>query len=281
MQIIDTHVHAWNIQEVEYAWLKGNTSILNRTNNLDELEPKRQEMGITGGIMVQAANNLEDTQAMLRECRKRDWLLGLVGWIDFLNGEKFESQLADYEKEPFVKGFRHLIHDEPNPEWLLQPEVIENFRKLEKTRLTFDVVSVLPRHLECVLKLSEKFPDQKWVLDHLSHPPAKTKERLGKWGELMKAASQNPNIYIKISGLGMCTADLQKWEASDIQPYVEFSLEHFGVERAMMGGDWPVVDLCGGYQKSWKAYKEILNSCISESEQKLVFKESAKKFYNL
>jgi L-fuconolactonase len=189
--------------------------------------------------------------------------------------------LADYQKEPYVKGFRHLIHDEANPDWLLQPEVVENFRKLEKTRCTFDVVSVLPRHLECILKLSEKFPDQKWVLDHLSHPPAKTKERFGKWGVLIKAASQNPNIYIKVSGLGMCTSDLENWKTSDSQPYVEFSLEHFGIDRAMLGGDWPVVDLCGGYEKSFSSYLEILKGCLSESGIQKIAAKNAIEIYAL
>ena len=40
--IIDTHIHVWNLEQVGYPWLKGNTSILNRTYELAELEAERQ-----------------------------------------------------------------------------------------------------------------------------------------------------------------------------------------------------------------------------------------------
>jgi L-fuconolactonase len=75
-EIIDTHVHAWDLEKVAYSWLDGNNTILNQTFSLDELEPQHQELGITGGIMVQAANNVEDTKSMLALCREKDWLLG-------------------------------------------------------------------------------------------------------------------------------------------------------------------------------------------------------------
>lgn len=277
---IDTHIHSWNIEKVEYEWLKGNTSILNRSYSLDEFNPQREDIEVSYGVMVQAANNFEDTFFMLEECEKRNWLLGTVGWLPMLEPEKWDENLQKIST-PYLKGIRHLIHDEPNPNWLLQRPVVESFAKLVKANLSFDVVAVLPEHLDCVLKLSEKMPDIRWCIDHLGHPPTKKKERFGQWGESMKALASNPNVFVKISGLGMTVSDLNYWEYPEIQPYVEFCLENFGIERAMLGGDWPVSNLCGGYAKSWNAYEEILSKVLSDKELELIQSKNAIQFYKL
>ena len=277
---IDTHVHSWNIEKVDYEWLKGNISVLNRTYLLDELEPQREDLEISFGVMVQAANNLEDTYSMLEECEKRHWLLGTVGWLPFMEPEKWDENFQKI-KSPYLKGIRHLIHDEPNPKWLLQRPVVESFAKLSNTNLSFDVVAVLPEHIDCVLKLSDKFPEIRWCIDHLGHPPTKKRERFGKWGEKMKALAGNPNVFIKISGLGMTVSDLNNWHYSEIQPYVEFGVENFGIERAMLGGDWPVSNLCGGYAKSWNAYNDILSNSVSTKELEMIQSKNAIQFYNL
>jgi len=277
---IDTHIHTWNIEKVEYEWLKGNTGILNRNYLLEELEPQMSDLEVNFGILVQAANNFEDTRFMLEECEKRNWLKGVVGWLPLMEPGRFDENLAVISN-PNLKGIRHLIHDEPNPKWLIQPEVIQSLAKLPARKLTFDVVAVLPEHLECVLRISEKHPEIKWCIDHLGHPPANRGERFGKWGVMMKELSGNPNIVVKISGLGMSTSDLIQWKLSDIQPYVEFALEHFEVKRAMIGGDWPVVLLCGGYAKSWNMYHEILSKNLADKDLEQIYAKNAIGFYQL
>ena len=45
--IIDTHIHIWNLEKVEYNWLKNDTSLLNKTYLLDELNPQLQEANVS------------------------------------------------------------------------------------------------------------------------------------------------------------------------------------------------------------------------------------------
>ena len=70
----DTHVHIWNFERTRYTWLDNNTTILNRTYLIEELEPERKRAGITKGILVQAANTLEETAYMLEVAQKTDWI---------------------------------------------------------------------------------------------------------------------------------------------------------------------------------------------------------------
>lgn len=84
MNYIDTHIHVWNFKKANYPWLKGDTSILNRSYLLEELEEERKKTKVSQGILVQAANNLEDTRYMFEVAEQTEWIVGVVGWLPLL-----------------------------------------------------------------------------------------------------------------------------------------------------------------------------------------------------
>ena len=280
-RIIDTHIHIWDFEKAEYSWLKGNTSILNRSYEIEELSPQRQAAGVTGGVLVQAANNLEDTNYMLNVAEGTDWIKGVVGWLPLMDPDETERLLdAQYGSHPYFKGVRHLIHDEPDPKWLLQHEVLESLGLLSYYNIPFDVVGVLPEHIATVIEVAEQIPELRMVFDHLNQPPISSRQKFGKWGELMKEAARKKNFCAKISGLGTCSKDTN-WKVQDIQPYIEFVFEQFGTDRCFCGGDWPVALLAGSYVSTWENYRHVIEKLVSDSEQDKVYYENAVGFYRL
>lgn len=282
MQIVDTHIHSWNFKKARYSWLEGDTSILNRTYSLNELEEERKKTDVKYGVLVQAANNLEDTNWMLEVAEHTDWIKGVVGWLPLENPEECEKVLTEkYLKNPYFKGVRHLIHDEKDPQWLLQDQVIQSLRILAKNNIPYDVVGVLSAHIKTAIEVAEKVPELKMVFDHLNQPPIQKNLKYGKWGELMQQASEYPNFFVKISGMGTTSGKLHSWGVNDILLYIEFVLKHFGPQRCFCGGDWPVSLLVGSYSYSWKQYKESLKQLLTEKEMEMVMNKNANEFYNL
>jgi len=282
MRIIDTHVHVWDLEKAEYTWLKGDKSILNRTWSIDELADDRKKAGITAGMLVQASGNLEDTDLMLDTAYKTDWICGVVGWLPLMDVNATRQLLEErFLKEQYFTGVRHQIHDEKDTGWLLQPAVLESLKLLATHNIPYDVVGILPVHIETTLKVVEKIPDLKMVFDHLNWPPVPMKEKFGKWGELMKIAAQHKNLYAKISGLGTASGNFQDRKADDMKPYVEYVLQHFGTERCFCGGDWPVSMLANNYIQTWQITKDILNDLLNDAEKDKVFFSNANSFYNL
>ncbi|MBP6687306.1 MAG: amidohydrolase family protein [Lacibacter sp.] len=281
MMLADTHVHIWDFNRAEYAWLKHNTSILSRTYSIEELESERNSSGVTKGILVQAANNFEDTDWMLHVAVNTDWIAGIVGWLPLTDpGATLKALQKKYGKEKYFKAVRHLIHDEPDVKWLLQPKVIESLRILANHSIPYDVVGILPEHIETVLEVAIKVPELKMVFDHLNQPPIATKEQFGKWGELMKEAAQHKNFYAKISGLGLTAQKGESWTVADIKPYVAFALEQFGTDRCFMGGDWPVSLLAGSYSNTWKNYKQVIHELVDDNAADKIFYSNAANFYS-
>lgn len=281
-QFIDTHVHIWNFEKAEYEWLQGNTTILNRSYTIDELEKDITTAGVTHGVLVQAANNLPETDYMLEVAAGSSWLKGVVGWLPLQSPALTQRLLQDkYLQNPLFKGVRHLIHDEPDVRWLLQPQVVESLALLAEYNLTYDVVGVLPGHIETALQIAEKIPGLKMVFDHLNQPPIASRLQYGRWGELMKEAAKHNNIYVKISGLGTTAKLGNAWAKDDVLPYVNFVLQHFGVDRCFCGGDWPVSLLAGNYVETINKYINTIQELLPTGEQNLVYYANANRFYNL
>jgi L-fuconolactonase len=142
-------------------------------------------------------------------------------------------------------------------------------------------VGILPAHLETLLEVLEKVQGLKIVLDHLNQPPIRSKEKFGRWGALIKEVAAHPNVYAKISGLGTTTGNGDRWGIDDIKPYIEYALEHFGVDRCLCGGDWPVSLLAGSYDHVWQVYQLTLLSLLGEQQADVVLYKNAKDFYKL
>jgi L-fuconolactonase len=232
--------------------------------------------------MVQASCNLEDTALMLDVAENNEWIKGVVCWLPLMDTNATQLLLEEkFLNSIYIKGVRHLIHDEKDSKWLLQLSVIESLKLLAKNNIPYDIVGVLPAHIEAVLKAAEMVPGLRMVFDHLNAPPIATKEKFGKWGELMSAAAKNKNFYAKISGLGTASGNFENRTADDIKPYVEFALQHFGVERCFCGGDWPVSMLANTYSNTWKITKSIINELVNDEDREKIFFSNANSFYNL
>jgi len=281
-RIVDTHVHIWNFSRSEYPWLRGDTSILNRNYELSELESGRKAAGVTEGVLVQAANNMEDSCWMLTNAAASDWITGVVGWLPLQDPVAVARLLEDgYAANPWFKGVRHLIHDEADPRWLLQETVLESLGLLASKGLPYDLVGVHPEHILTALKVAERNPALRMVFDHLNQPPIASGERFGRWGELMKEAALHENFFAKISGLGTASKNFSGWKAADLEPYVGFVAQHFGEDRCFCGGDWPVSLLAGGYEQTWVAYREIIGRLLGVHAQEKWLYQNAVRYYKL
>ncbi len=271
---IDTHQHAWNLAEVEYPWLKPEYSAFYGSFTPQLLEPQVKAAGIDYTVMVQAANSYEDTASMLLHADYNEWIIGVVGWMNLLDPEETGRRLEIYTRGPYFKGMRHLIHDEPDPDWVIQDVVIESLTLLAEHDLPFDVVAVYPNHIKHVPTLVERIPNLRMVIDHLAKPPVGRAEPA--WFDQMKAAAESSNVYAKLSG----QFDNPAWKVSDVQPYVDHVLEQFGANRVMFGSDWPVSLMGGTYASVWSNTQELIRHC-SQTEKDAILGGTAVQFYNL
>ncbi|MYJ12817.1 MAG: amidohydrolase family protein [Acidimicrobiia bacterium] len=259
-RLIDTHLHQWDLDQCAYDWLNADLPPafhqLRRTFLVDEAQEHFEATGATEAVLVQAENSLADTEAMLAVSRSDDRVVAVVGWVDLLDPEGVPDTLDSLRAAGPLVGIRHLIHDEPDPDWVLQPAVSESLGILAQHGMAYDFVGVTLRHLQHVPTLAEAVGDLHIVIDHLNKPPISTDD-YPRWVELMSAAAGCSNVFAKVSGLHNVTPHAD-WTTEDLRGAFEVALEAFGSERLMFGSDWPVCNVGGGYRRQHKAFEELL-----------------------
>lgn len=280
-EIFDTHLHMWDLEKVAYSWLKEDTSILNRTYLPDELGSQLLGAGVSKAILVQADNHLEDSFRMLEAAAEYDFIDGVVAWLPLENPSLCDTILkTNYLPNPYFKGVRHLAHMEADPAWLLRPAVMESLQLMAAQKVPYDFVGTSFLHLQTAIYLAHKIPGLNIVLDHLNQPPMTDPRAFEVWKGQMKIASGLPNIYAKISGLGTATGNFTGWTKADIRPAIELVLDNFGSLRCFCGGDWPIALLAGEYIPTWQKYREAIEGLTGVQDQRNIFFENARRFYN-
>src|SRR5260221_1483938 len=245
---VDTHQHFWNLSEVDYFWLVPEFGPIYRSFEPSELAPLLKTAGVDKTVLVQSANSYEDTASMLRNADYNAWIGAVIGWVDLLDPDETNKRIQMYRKHPKFRGIRHLIHEEKNPDWVIQDIVLESLKILADHDMIYEFVGVFPNHLKHVPTLFNKIPNLKLVIDHLNKPPIAAKQ-ISPWSDQLKAAAESPNVYAKISGLN--TAAAPNWTAEDLKPYIDWAIQCFGANRCMFGSDWPVCLLQGDYNQVW------------------------------
>jgi L-fuconolactonase len=277
--IIDAHQHVWNPARAEYAWLGPDLAPINRAIEFDELLPLLDATGVTHTVLVQSADNDEDTRYMLDAAAAHAEIAAIVGWVPLDDPDGVGERLPALQAEALVAGIRNLIHTRADADWLLRPDVDASLGMLAEAGLSFDVVAVLPRHLEHVPVLSERHPDLRMVIDHCAKPPIKAGDD-EPWLGLITRAAENPNVFAKVSGLYPAAGDLAAWTADDVRPYLDHVLRLFGADRLMFGGDWPISVLAGGYVRVWEQLS-ILFDELSPADREAILWRTAAAFYRI
>jgi L-fuconolactonase len=266
--LVDTHHHFWNLEREAQPWLTEEHAIIRRTFEPEDLEPLLARAGVERTVLVQSACSDLDTDSMFEQASQHPWLGGVIAWLDLGSPERARRRLDELWPEPKLRGFRHLIHNEPDLHWILQATVLTSLAALEKRGMILELPCVFPRHLGDVPELAASFPGLTIVIDHLAKPPLGSDE-MGAWATELHAAAAYPNTFGKISGLNTMLAR-GDWEADDLREAVAVAVDAFGPERLVCGSDWPVALLNGDYEKVWRETVRVVRDVAPDDAERLL-----------
>lgn len=240
---IDSHQHFWQYNPAHQVWMTDQMSVLRRDYLPVGLKPLLEAVGFDGSVAVQSRQMLEETEWLLQLSDRFDFIKGVVGWVD-LRSPEVHAQLARYAACPKFRGVRHVVHDEPDDQFMLRPDFQRGIGQLREFNLTYDLL-LFPRHLPVAVKLVEAFPHQAFVLDHIAKPPIKERQ-ISPWKEDLEALARFENVGCKLSGL-VTEAHWGRWQPEDFRRYLDIVIAAFGTDRVLVGSDWPVCTLSGDY----------------------------------
>jgi L-fuconolactonase len=241
-----------------------------------ELHQIYTHQGISGSVAIQAEQSEEETEFLLELADIHLFILGVVGWVDLRHPE-LPSRLEHYSARKRLKGFRHLVQDEPDARFLMDPSFQKGLGSLEKYGYTFDLL-VYPHQMEAAIQTVRNFPALKFVLDHMGKPDIKN-GKLRDWANSIKTLALEPNVYCKVSGM-VTEASWTRWQLDDFIPYLDTVFQAFGTDRLMFGSDWPVCLVAAKYAAVINTLLHYMGG-FSEQDKHKLFYENTKNFYGL
>jgi L-fuconolactonase len=273
---IDAHHHLWRYSKEEYGWIAGNMASIARDFLPQDLEQVLTSSGIQGSVSVQARQSLEETEFLLNLAQEFPIIRGVVGWAPIASPE-FPQVLERFHHFEKLKGFRHVVQDEPDDRFLLRPDFNAGIASFKRYGLIYDIL-IFERQLPAAISFVDRHPSQVFVLDHIAKPRIRDRA-LEPWRTNIRELARRENVYCKLSGM-VTEANWTQWSLPDLLPYFEVVLDAFGPNRLMAGSDWPVCLLGATYQTWFSTLREFI-SRLSVAEQDMILGGVATKVYSL
>jgi L-fuconolactonase len=274
---IDSHQHFWRYNPAEYGWINDRMPVLKRNFLPEDLQQELVKAGFSGSVAVQARQNEEETRWLLKLAEESDFIRGVVGWVDLRSPAVLRKQLDEFTKYGKFVGVRHVIHDEPDDHFMLREDFLGGLNLLKEYDLTYDLL-LFPKHLKNAAKIAGLFPEQKFVLDHISKPLIRDRI-FDPWKEDIINLAQHKNVWCKLSGM-VTEAEWTGWKPEDFYPYLDVVCDAFGPDRLMTGSDWPVCLVAGTYKDVTGIIESFISEKNKESGEKILGANCAM-FYNL
>jgi L-fuconolactonase len=274
--VIDSHQHFWHFNSSRDAWITDEMAALRRDFLPDELRPELTANHVDGCVAIQVDQSEQETAFLLDLARKNSFIFGVVGWVD-LRSDCIADRLQYFSQLPLLRGFRHIAQAESDDRFLLRPDFVRGIGQLHGLGFTYDIL-IYARQLPAAIELVARFPEQKFVVDHIAKPEIKS-HKIAPWERDIRKLASYPNVNCKLSGL-VTEADWKLWRPADFKPYLDVVFDCFGTDRLMFGSDWPVCTLAAEYSRVKRLIEEYAES-LPQPEKNNIFGKNAARFYGL
>jgi len=272
---IDSHHHLWAINDTDYIWMTDAHAAIRRDFLSNEFNATMDASGIDGTVAVQARQMTGETDFLLGFADANPRIKAVVGWIPLCEngGEPFLEKFAAHPK---LAGVRHVVHDEPDDDFILRPDFNEGIRNLAKHGLRYDIL-IFWKHLPQTIRFADMHPDQPFIVDHIAKPRIRQDAFDTEWANGIRELAKREHISCKLSGV-LTEVRGESWDIDLIQPYFETVLEAFGPDRLMFGSDWPVCLLRSSHLE-WTQLAESLTRDLSGDEKSAFWGGNAARTY--
>ncbi len=242
MPVIDTHIHLYDPQRPQgVPWPNPENKRLYQTSLPARYRPIARPLGIVGAIEIECSSWLEDNQWVLDVAARDDIVVGTIGHL-VPGARGFGKNLERFRKNPLFRGIRCGLERQSGRE-VNHPEFIADLEALAEADLVMDTANPSVSLLADVVRISDRVPNLRIVVDHLPQmmPPTEPAAK-ASYGNSLKEIRGRPQIYVKVSEVLRRIGDRIPTDLDFYRPRLDAILEVFGNDRVLFGSDWPNSD---------------------------------------
>ena len=272
--IIDTHTHFYDPYRPEgVPWPPRDDTLLYRRVLPEDYKAVAVSEGVTGTVVVEASEWVEDNRWILDLAATEVFIVGFVGNLD-LESDDFEKHLASLAGNPLFRGIR--LHR--NEVQSVSDSLFSRLESLARNDLSLDLL-IDVEQLHSAVRIAERLPDLRIVLNHVIHVPIDGKTPDPDWIDGLHKVSRYPNVFCKVSGLVETAREKPAPpELIYYAPTLDHLWEILGVDRLIYASNWPVCEHGADYRTVQRIPMEYFKAIGEEAVEK-VFWKNAKAAY--
>lgn len=291
VHIVDAHQHFWDPERNYYPWLNdeppipfryGDYRAIRRRYLPPDYRADAAPFIVDKTVYVEAEWDPNDPIGETRyiDTVRREFGLPTVtvaqAWLDHDDAARVLEQQAAL---PFVRSVRHKPRanraaSDTAPGGTTDAKWRAGYAQLARNGLRFDLQTPW-WHLAEAAQLAAAFPDTPIILNHTGLPSDRSSEAIAGWKDAMTTFAAQPNVAVKISGLGQPGA---AWTVAGNGDIVRTVIDLFGVERCMFGSNFPVDSVCASFGTIFNGFRAIVRD-LSAAEQRALFHDNAIRIY--
>ena len=289
MPIVDTHQHLWDLTMFKLAWFDPDSpagKVLGHNFTPKEYAEATKGLNVVKAVYMEVdvvpEQQQKEADYLVELCESKATPTCAAVVSGRPNSDGFEKYAKQFKGSKYVNGIRQVLHVKETPAgYCLDPKFVKGIQLLGELGLSFDLC-VRPAELPDFAKLVDQCPNTRFILDHcgnasITHKPA---ER-DAWKKDMADIARRKNLVGKVSGFIATAPARGTWTLDDLAPVVNHTLDVFGPDRVMFGGDWPVCLLGVEKYADWATALATIVRDRPEEQQRKLFHDNAVKFYGL
>ena len=279
--IIDTHIHLFDPTRPQgVPWPRKDVpehKVMYMPSLPSRYRPVAQPLGIVGAIEIECSPWLEDNQWVLDVAAKEDIMVGTVGHL-VPGAPEFRPGLERFHKNPLFRGIRYGLGRQGDKEFD-KPEFVADLKALAEADLVLDTANPSVELLADVVRVSDRVPNLRVVVDHLPQmvPPTEPAARKS-YDASMKALRDRPQIYVKVSEVLRRVDGNIPVDTAFYRPRLDEILDVFGIDRVLYGSDWPNGDQWLPVPVGFKIVHEYFTAEGQAAAEKYFWRNSVKAY---
>lgn len=295
---IDAHHHLWDVDADRYPWLVspepvqrvyGNSADLRFNYRLDAYLADSANQNVRKSVHVQTGwipdDPVGETAHLQRiaDSSPGGFPHAIVG-AAALHAPDVQAVLEGHLRHANFRGVRLSLnwHENPVYRWADRPDYMRDdafrrgFRLLARYGLSYES-QLYPAQLADAAALADLAPDMPFILLHAGMPVDRDEAGLAFWRDGLAELAKRPNAAIKFCGLSMVVHD---WTAEIMRDHLSILVDIFGPRRVMIGSNFPVDRLKGGFDDYFDAYGFAVSG-YAPDEQRAMFHDNAERLYRI
>jgi predicted TIM-barrel fold metal-dependent hydrolase len=274
--VIDTHIHLFDPSRPGgVPWPEKDDAALYKPALPERYAALSAPFGIVGAIAIEASPLAGDNDWLLNLAAKHPLIVGVVG--DLVPGSaSYLSDLNRLHANPLFLGIRYgNLWGRDLSVDMDKPGFIDGLKALAQAGLTMDSANPDASLLRAIVKVAERVPGLRIVIDHLPHAPVPTEQLARKeyWSTLHELG-QSPRVFVKLSEIPVVLNGKLVTDPHFYEGPLDAIWEVFGEDRVLFGSDWPNSDHVTTYADTFAIVSGYISGKSAAAREKYLWKNS-------